>query len=150
MSSTTKVFSPSRLTFFAPDLQADYVAAGTWPADGVVVSNDAWHIFTSAPPAGQKLGADSNGLPVWVLDSGAPAPPPVVVTIIPATAFIKRFHPDEMAQIVSNPGTLILAITCAAAQTIDLSDPEVIAGVMGLVPLGILSSQRANEILKTS
>lgn len=150
MSSTTKVFSPSRLAFFAPDLQADYMAAGTWPSDGVVISNDAWHIFTSTPPAGQKLGADANGFPSWVLDNGSPAPTPQPVTKILSTAFIKRFYPDEMTQIVSNPKTLTLAITCAAAQTIDLSDPEVIAGVMGLIPLGILSSQRANEVLKTS
>jgi hypothetical protein len=70
--SATKIYSPSRNLFYAPELQATYVAAGSWPADGVSVPNATWSTYTATPPSGQ-VRANFGGFPGWV---AAPVPPP--------------------------------------------------------------------------
>ncbi len=69
--TTNHVFSPTTLWFYAVALQASYVAAGTWPADAVAITDDEWQQFVGQPPAGQMLG-QQDGMPVWV---ARPAPP---------------------------------------------------------------------------
>lgn len=66
-------FSPSRNEFVATAFQPDYEAAGTWPTDGVPVSDADFATYSGPAPAGQMRGADSTGNPVWV-----PVPAPTL------------------------------------------------------------------------
>lgn len=51
--------------FFPFSLQEDYVAAGTWPANGVEVDEATFAAFQNPPP-GKVRAADSEGNPSWV------------------------------------------------------------------------------------
>lgn len=59
-------FSASALGFFAQDLKDVYDAAGTWPDDAVSIDNDTWRQFIFTQPPGKQLGADAQGMPVWI------------------------------------------------------------------------------------
>jgi hypothetical protein len=58
-------FSATNLAFYANFLQDTYVAAGTWPADAVEITDDIWLNFIGVPPTGKVLGALFNS-PVWL------------------------------------------------------------------------------------
>lgn len=61
------LFSPSRNTFFNPEWMDQYEAAGSWPSDGVEVSEAIFLEFgIGIPPEGKVRGVDADGLPVWV------------------------------------------------------------------------------------
>ncbi|MDR3538242.1 MAG: hypothetical protein P4L71_17235, partial [Acetobacteraceae bacterium] len=83
------IFSPTTVAFYPVELQADYVAAGSWPADGVEISDQVWETFKGSPPDGKIRGA-VDGAPAWV-----DAPPPSPQPIITATAFLNRFTQVE-------------------------------------------------------
>lgn len=59
-------FSASALGFFAQDLKDVYDSAGTWPDDAVSIDNDTWRQFIFTQPLGKQLGADAQGMPVWI------------------------------------------------------------------------------------
>lgn len=137
------VFSPSTGAFYATDLRDTYDAAGTWPVDGVDVSDDVWHTFIATPPEGKVRGA-VDGAPGWV-DAPTPPPPPKPQQIT-ATAFLNRIPPAAMPVLWGNPQTGVMLITLAAAQMIDLTDPAVQAGINGLVP-SVLTADQAAAVL---
>jgi hypothetical protein len=134
------VFSPSTGHFYADDLRDAYEAAGTWPADGVEVSDDTWHTFIATPPDGKVRGT-VNGAPGWV---DAPAAPPVPKPqSITATAFLNRIPPAVLPVLWGQPATGIMLITLAAASMIDLTDPAVQGGINNLVPTVLTAAQAA-------
>jgi hypothetical protein len=47
-------------------MKSDYIAAGTWPDDGVEVDENVFIEFRRTPPEGKVLGSDSNHFPCWV------------------------------------------------------------------------------------
>lgn len=74
-----KIFSPSTLSFYPPELQSDYDAAGTWPTDGVEVSEEVYNECTEARTSGKIISADADGMPVI-----SDAPPPTTAQLIAA------------------------------------------------------------------
>ncbi|WP_439291819.1 MULTISPECIES: tail fiber assembly protein [Rahnella] len=56
--------------FYPLDMQADYEAAGMWPAKGVEVDEELFASFQN-PPAGKIREAGADGFPEW-----ADIPPP--------------------------------------------------------------------------
>jgi len=71
---------------------------------------------------------------------------------ITSTQFINRFSPQAQGQIAgaaaTNPAMLLLLVRLAAAQSIDLTSPEVRMGVQGLVGT-ILTQGEADAVLST-
>lgn len=61
----TYYWSSSKSTFLSSEYYDQYQAAGSWPSDAVVVSNDVFQTYTQNPPDGKKR-ADVNGMPGWV------------------------------------------------------------------------------------
>lgn len=57
--------------FYPHSLRSSYEAAGTWPADGVDISDKVYSEFSQQPPYGHRLGTDGRGRPYW-----EPLPPP--------------------------------------------------------------------------
>lgn len=58
-------YSPSKNAFYPVSLKLDYEAAGTWPADGVQVSDDVAEEFMAEPPEGKIRVAGGDGFPAW-------------------------------------------------------------------------------------
>lgn len=119
----------------------------------VLLSNDAviaefagpQSVTDDKPGYAEVDDADTRYL-AWL---SPPAPPkPQQIT---ATAFLNRFTDAERAALAtaaqSNPQMLLLLITCAAAGTIDLTDPAVQGGINGLVPGVLATTARASAIL---
>lgn len=65
----SKYFSKTTGCFYPADMQATYIAAGTWPADAVAVS-DAVFSAMMARPTNKIIAADVNGLPVLTDPAG--------------------------------------------------------------------------------
>ncbi|MCS3608140.1 tail fiber assembly protein [Erwinia rhapontici] len=59
------VFSASGLNFYPLSLKDSYVAAGSWPTDGVEIDDSYFEEFSQSPPDGKSRGA-VNGMPAWV------------------------------------------------------------------------------------
>jgi hypothetical protein len=70
---------------------------------------------------------------------------------VTGSQFINRFTPTEQGALATaaqgNPQMLVMMISMAAAGSISLTDPQVVAGVMGLVNSGMLTQTRALTIL---
>ncbi|QLZ40622.1 tail fiber assembly protein [Citrobacter sp. RHBSTW-00127] len=64
-------FSAKMCQFFIGALEQEYISAGTWPDDAMKIDSSVEAEYSSTPPEGMILGADSSGLPVWV-DKPAP------------------------------------------------------------------------------
>lgn len=143
----SKTYSPSSNTFYADDFHDEYVAAGTWPADGVSVTDDAWHLYTQAPPAGYALGP-VNGAPAWV---AAPVVVPAPVTRMSPLVFIARFNATEQAAIATaaqtNASIMLWLIRCAGATYVDVADAETVSGVSALSSAGLIAAARVPTIL---
>ncbi|MFZ5416815.1 tail fiber assembly protein [Enterobacter roggenkampii] len=66
------VYSPSEHAIYNAALYEDYKRAGTWPTDGIEISDeDAIKFNGSNEPAGKQVGQDSTGALCWV-DRPAP------------------------------------------------------------------------------
>ena len=73
------------------------------------------------------------------------APPPPPVTTISALAFIGRFTAAEQSALMSaNP---MWGLQIAAAGTVDVTDPRVIAGLDAAVKAGAITQARATQVL---
>lgn len=59
------IFSPSENAFYPNSLMANYVAAGSWPKDGIDVDDAVFYEFTGEPPAHKIRAVDDDGCPVW-------------------------------------------------------------------------------------
>ncbi|BET96573.1 tail fiber assembly protein [Xenorhabdus taiwanensis] len=66
------VYSAKNNAFYPIDWQQLYIDAGTWPDDGVEVSEAVYRKFMT-PPAGKMCIAGDDGLPAWV-DIPPPTP----------------------------------------------------------------------------
>ncbi len=66
------VYSPSEHAIYHAVLYSRYQSAGTWPADGIEISDaDAIKFNGSNEPAGKYVGQDENGKLCWI---ARPAP----------------------------------------------------------------------------
>ncbi|MBJ9237125.1 tail fiber assembly protein [Citrobacter koseri] len=59
------VYSPSKNVFFLVSKQDEYKSAGSWPDDGVEVTDATFSEYTGRPPEGQQRVAGEDGQPVW-------------------------------------------------------------------------------------
>lgn len=136
------IFSPSSKGFYDPANRVNYDKGGTWPPDGVAISDADWKIFIGQPPAGKTLGT-LNGAPAWVDVVVPVATKPQQIT---ATQFLNRIPSAVLPVLWGSPQTGIMLITLAAANMIDLTDPTVQGGINGLVP-NVLTAAQAATIL---
>jgi hypothetical protein len=136
------IFSPSSKGFYDPTNRGNYDRSGTWPSDGVTVSDADWRTFIGQPPAGKTLGT-LNGTPAWVDVVPPVATKPQKIT---ATQFLNRIPPAVLPVLWGSPQTGIMLITLAAASMIDLTDPAVQGGINALVP-SVLTAAQAAAIL---
>lgn len=60
------IFSAKNNAFYPVDMMDDYVAAGSWPDDGVDVTKEVFLEFAGIPPTGKERGVGEDGMPVWV------------------------------------------------------------------------------------
>ena len=58
------LFSASENAFYPTSLQHLYVDAGTWPEDGVEVSDEMFLVYSAMPPPGKIRGV-IKGMPAW-------------------------------------------------------------------------------------
>ncbi|MDC9591809.1 tail fiber assembly protein, partial [Xenorhabdus sp. XENO-10] len=58
------VYSATDNAFYAIELKPDYINAGSWPADGIEVSDTVYQKFR-IPPEGKQRITGSDGLPAW-------------------------------------------------------------------------------------
>ena len=58
------VFSANTLAFYPVEMKEAYENAGSWPEDGVEVSDETYNEFLT-PPQG-KMRSSDGGLPCWV------------------------------------------------------------------------------------
>jgi hypothetical protein len=70
-------FSASENAFYPESLVDVYEAAGTWPADGVMVSEAEYIEFSGEPPSGMIRGSGNDGAPTWV-----DVPPPTAEELV--------------------------------------------------------------------
>lgn len=78
------VFSPSKEAFFARAWQQEYIDSGTWPEDALIISDDLYYQYSSAPPPGKKLISVDN-LPAW-----GDVPPPTHEELIAAAEQVRQ------------------------------------------------------------
>lgn len=84
-----------------------------------------------------------------------PAAPTVVTPyIVSKLAFLDRFTPEELAGLLaaapSNLTVQVILKRFDSAQEITVNDPRTIMGVSALVPMGLLTADRAAQILLTN
>ncbi|MDB5822153.1 MAG: putative phage tail fiber protein [Herminiimonas sp.] len=81
------IYSKTTGGFYPLDMQADYEAAGTWPTDGVEVTQEQREALH-----GKTVGADANGFPVEVQPSA-----PTVEQLIAANVAAIQSELDRQA-----------------------------------------------------
>lgn len=64
-------YSPSVNAFYANALKADYDNSGSWPVDGVSVSDSIFIEYSALPQPGKIRVAGIDGYPMW---ADAPSP----------------------------------------------------------------------------
>ncbi|ELY6363700.1 phage tail protein [Cronobacter sakazakii] len=57
-------YSPELNAFFAVELEDDYRAAGTWPNDGIYITEEEYRDLMLGQNEGQVVAPDENGRPV--------------------------------------------------------------------------------------
>ena len=118
-------------------LDTDNAVTGFWQADVMPATPGPWVLCAVPPPA---LGAHWNGT---IFTPGKPQK-------ITGSEFINRFSLQEQVALATaaqgNANMLLMMIRLAAAGEVDLTDPEVVTGVYGLVG-GVLTAPRAAQIL---
>lgn len=141
----SKIFSPSKIAFFDSDLEFAYRASGSWPSDGVAISDADWLTYSGNQPAGEILGA-VNGRPAWVA-----APPSIKPTTISAGDFYKRFPPAKapavFAACIANHDLGAALIQGVALGYVDLTSDAAKNFLGGLVTAGALTQDDATAIL---
>lgn len=60
----TKHYSKTTGGFYPTDMRADYVTAGSWPADAVEVTDAKYAALMNGQAAGGNITADATGMPV--------------------------------------------------------------------------------------
>lgn len=124
--------------------------------EGVITSDGVYSIlpvqYDNAPINSQETGRSYavSGGSVHVTRTWITSSPPKSTILYPLE-FQARFTAQESAAIyaaaVGNAQLLGMLIQQASARYIDLTDPQTIAGVNALVSAGLLTQDRATEIL---
>ncbi|ELY5938915.1 tail fiber assembly protein [Cronobacter malonaticus] len=57
-------YSPEQNAFYAVSMRDDYHEAGTWPDDGVYITEEEHHALMLGQNAGKVIVSDENGRPV--------------------------------------------------------------------------------------
>jgi hypothetical protein len=130
-----------------PALAGNYVVTCTIPcivSDGTTqpagtVLNRIVADSTFRPGAGLSIVPDT-GQAVYALSVPA-------LTVIPTAQYVARFTASEQSAIIAAPAGLELWLTLLAYPSVDLTNPQVTAGVAALVSAGLLTSTRATQIL---
>lgn len=65
------IYSAKNNAFYPVDMKEDYIAAGSWPDDGIKVSQDCFLEFTSASHTDKYRIVGEDGYPAW---EAVPAP----------------------------------------------------------------------------
>ncbi|CAQ83407.1 MULTISPECIES: tail fiber assembly protein [Photorhabdus] len=65
MNNKNYVFSTLNKAFYPLSLQQDYIEAGSWPNDPILVTDDIFYKFSGMPPIGKILSSGEDGLPCW-------------------------------------------------------------------------------------
>ncbi len=140
-----QILAAIALLIASPAFAGDYVVTCTAPCtapDGTTqpagtVINRILADPTFDPGPGLSIQPDT-GQAVY-------APPPAPITTISALAFIGRFTAAEQsAMMASNP---MWGLQIAAAGTVDVTDPRVIAGLQAAVKAGVLTAARGAQVL---
>lgn len=80
--------------------------------------------------------------------AGAASVPPLSPTTLPALAFLRRFtQVTQAAVFAANP---LWALQIAAAGTIDVTDPTLLADIAAAVSAGLLTQAEADKALDLS
>ncbi|EOU2726208.1 MULTISPECIES: tail fiber assembly protein [Enterobacteriaceae] len=64
------IYGPKNNAFYPLSLKEVYEQAGSWPDDGIEISDDVYETFLQSPPDKIRI-AGEDGLPVW----SDPTPP---------------------------------------------------------------------------
>lgn len=56
----------SNNAFYPVSMKDIYVAAGSWPEEGIEVSEEVFNTFSGISPDGKTRGQDDKGMPAWV------------------------------------------------------------------------------------
>lgn len=59
-------YSKSNNSFYPYEMKESYESSGTWPDDGVDVTDEVFITYISNPPDGKVRGPDDKGMPSWV------------------------------------------------------------------------------------
>lgn len=89
------IFSPKQNAFYPLSLKEDYELAGSWPDDGVPVTEEVFKEYTAQPPSGKIRGAVNNA-PAW-LDAPAPTHEEMVSEAERKKAELRKNADDEIA-----------------------------------------------------
>lgn len=74
MQTSEMLYSAAENAFYPAELVPMYKAAGTFPADAKTVTPEVIQAFyETPPPAGKRLAAGDDGLPLW-MDVDPPTP----------------------------------------------------------------------------
>lgn len=84
------LFSPSRVAFYAVSMREDYVTSGSWPDDGVLVSEAVHTRIMDEQSAGRIVCASAEGQPM----TKAPPPP----TAEELAAFERSWRDNQLGE----------------------------------------------------
>ena len=59
------IFSATTNAFYPLSMKDDYVKAGSWPSDGLEVSDEDFNKYSGYAPEGKQLTSNKKGYPVW-------------------------------------------------------------------------------------
>lgn len=90
------IYSAIDNAFYPVDKKEAYESAGTWPADGVEVTNDVFIEFISAPIGKVRVAGD-DGLPVW-----DDIPPPTHEELIAQAEAERQLLLDEASSVTAD------------------------------------------------
>lgn len=63
---TNYIYSAIDNAFYPVIYRADYESAGSWPADGIYVTDDIFYTYSVIPPQGKTRRPGPDGMPCWV------------------------------------------------------------------------------------
>jgi len=84
------IYSAVNNAFYPFSLKSDYERSGTWPDDGVEVSDEVASEFMASPPAGICRVPGNDGLPAW-----GDLPPPTHEEVVAQAQAEKQYRIDS-------------------------------------------------------
>lgn len=60
------IYSARDNAFYSIELKINYDLAGTWPKDGVIVSDDVFNEYSGLPPDDKIRWSNDDGMPCWI------------------------------------------------------------------------------------